>query len=70
MWNSKDVVAVILALCLMLAISSGLSWVKSLFGVDPSITMPDSVVSAWENLLFAIVGALSGYISGKNSKDD
>lgn len=66
--TSRDAVAIMLASAILSAVFLSSGAIKHLLGYEQTIPLEPSLVSAWENLLFTIIGALSGYITGKNSE--
>lgn len=66
----QSVVAVILALTVLIVLVGGMRYVLAMLGVVPEQqTVPTEMVAAYENLMFALIGGLTGYISG-GRKDD
>jgi hypothetical protein len=64
--NSRDIVAIILAMAVLIFVLSGTALRGWLFG---QIGHPPNVEStqAWKDIINVILGALSGYIAGKSS---
>jgi hypothetical protein len=61
--NARSVVAIILALCVLVFVFSGTT-LRVLWGLDGTTTTDGA--SAWRDLVNVIIGALAGYIAGKN----
>ncbi len=59
-------VAIILAVAVLLALLSTSPILKALVGVSSVDNLGVKALDVMGNLLFAIIGALSGYIVGKN----
>jgi len=59
-------VAIILAVAVLLALLSTSPILKALVGVTSVDNLGIKALDVMGNLLFAIIGALSGYIVGKN----
>ncbi len=59
-------VAIILAVAVLLALLSTSPILKALVGVTSVDNLGVKALDVMGNLLFAIIGALSGYIVGKN----
>ncbi len=64
--KSQDVVAIILALTLFAVLFGTSPILKALVGVTAADALSEKGLDVMGNLLFAIVGALSGYIVGKS----
>ena len=62
----QDMVAIILAVAVLLALLSTSPILKALVGVSSVDNLGVKALDVMGNLLFAIIGALSGYIVGKN----
>lgn len=67
--NSRSAVAIILALAvaMTMVLSSEVAHYLAGIPAEYSYQVPEGTVAALENILFAIVGALAGYIVGKDS---
>ena len=62
----QDMVAIILAVAVLLVLLSTSPILKALVGVTSVDNLGLKALDVMGNLLFAIIGALSGYIVGKN----
>ena len=64
--RAQDVVAIILALTVLLTLFGTSPILKTLVGATAEYGLNEKAVDIMGNLLFAIIGALSGYIVGKS----
>lgn len=66
MWSSRSVVAVILAIAVLIFVVSGTA-LRDWFGVATPVN-PD-VAAHWKDIVNVLIGALAGYIAGKDEKE-
>jgi hypothetical protein len=64
--SSHDIVAIILALCVLVFVFSG----TTLRILMPNeLAVPQETAQAWRDIINVIIGALAGYIAGKSNSN-
>ena len=66
--NSRDVVAIILAVSVLIFVMSGTALRNLVLGDSPPPQIEQ--VQAWKDIINVILGALAGYIVGKGTNSN
>ena len=65
--DPRAAVAIILACGVLLILMSGTPWVYVFTDTVPEGVQGEAAMGFWKDIMLVIIGALSGYISGKGN---